>query len=108
MEFLVEFEIAIPEGAAQTEVEARERAEAMAAAALVEKGHLVRVWKLSARDGRGSVLGLYRATSRAQLDGLLEALPLHEWMRMRVTPLEPHPNDPSTQDVAVASHGSPR
>ena len=93
MEFLVQFEITLPPGTAETEVESRERSEAMAAAALVDQGHLLRVWKLSPPNGQGSVLGLYRADSRAQLDGLLEALPLYEWMDIRITPLEPHPDD---------------
>ena len=31
------------------------------------------------------------------MDGLLRALPLYEWMRVTVTPLEPHPNDPAVQ-----------
>ena len=40
-------------------------------------------------------VGLYRAEGEAQLDGLLGALPLRAWMHVAVTPLEPHPNDPS-------------
>jgi hypothetical protein len=40
--------------------------------------------------GRG-----YRADGEEQLDGLLGALPLSGWMRTTVTPLEPHPNDPT-------------
>jgi muconolactone D-isomerase len=38
------------------------------------------------------------ADSRTQLDGLLGALPLYEWMHIAVTPLEPHPNDPANGD----------
>jgi muconolactone delta-isomerase len=94
MEFLVKFQITVPEGTAKTEVKQRERAEAAAAAALVGRGHLLRVWNLAGPNGQGSVLGLYRADSRAQLDGLIEALPLHEWMQVQITGLEPHPNDP--------------
>jgi muconolactone D-isomerase len=106
MEFLVEFEITVPQGTAGTEVERRESAEAAAAAALVEQGHLLRVWKLASPDGEGSVLGLYRADSRAELDGLLEALPLHDWMHLTVTPLEPHPNDPGVRAIGGVSDGS--
>jgi muconolactone D-isomerase len=95
MEFLVEFEVHIPQGASQSEVEARQDAEAVAAARLVDDGHLVRLWRLAAAAGGRPALGLYRADSQAQLDGLLRALPLYEWMRVTVTPLEPHPNDPS-------------
>ena len=41
------------------------------------------------------VVGLYRTDSQAQLEGLLGALPLSEWMHITVTALEPHPNDPA-------------
>src|SRR5205085_10784813 len=43
---------------------------------------------------RKTVLGLYRTGSKAELNGLLGALPLYEWMRMSITPLVQHPNDP--------------
>jgi muconolactone delta-isomerase len=95
MEFLVEFEIEIPAGTAESEVKDREDAEAEAAGKLVEEGHLVRVWKLPVESGKTPVLGLYRAGSETELDGLLRALPLYEWMRVSVTPLAPHPNDPA-------------
>jgi muconolactone delta-isomerase len=99
MEFLVEFEIKIPEGVAEPEVKDREDAEADAAAKLVEDGHLLRVWKLPVESGETPVLGLYRADSETELDGLLRALPLYEWMRVSVTPLAPHPNDPARSPV---------
>ena len=45
------------------------------------------------------------------MDGLLRALPLYEWMRVTVTPLAPHPNDPAIQqhaghrpETGVSSH----
>jgi hypothetical protein len=39
------------------------------------------------------------------MDGLLRALPLYDWMRVTVTPLEPHPNDPvAHQPATVSSH----
>ena len=34
---------------------------------------------------------MYRADSEAQLDGVLGALSLSDWMRFTVTPLDPHP-----------------
>ena len=101
MEFLVEFEISIPKGTSEIEVDERENAEAAAATALVEQGHLIRVWRLTAPDGESQILGLYRADTKAQLDRLLEALPLYEWMHVTVTALEPHPNDPGARPVAV-------
>jgi len=94
MEFLVEFEINVPDGTPDSEVKDRQNAEASAAARLVDEGHLVRVWKPPLAPGETKVLGLYRADSETQLDSLLGGLPLSEWMHVTVTPLEPHPNDP--------------
>jgi len=102
MEFLVEFEIDVPDETPESEVSAREAAEAAAAAKLVDEGHLLRVWK---RPGDGKVLGLYRADSEAQLDGLLGALPLYEWMHVDVTPLELHPNDPAADQPSADRGG---
>ncbi len=95
-EFLVEFEVNVPDGTAESEIEERESAEAAAAAALVHQGHLVRLWKTPVAPNATKVLGLYRADSKAQLDALLGALPLYDWMTVAVTALEPHPNDPAT------------
>jgi muconolactone D-isomerase len=95
MEFLVEFDIHIPEGTPGSAVEERFKAEASAAAELVDQGHLVRLWKMPVATGETRTVGLYRADSGAQLDGLLTALPLYQWMQVTVTPLEPHPNDPA-------------
>jgi muconolactone D-isomerase len=106
MEFLVEFKVHVPDGACASEVEARNGAETIAAARLADDGHLLRLWKAAAAPGDTNVLGLYRVDSAAQLAGLLNALPLYDWMNITVTPLEPHPNDPlppTTGAVAVRS-----
>lgn len=95
MEFLVEFEVNVPRRTPESEVERREQAEASAAAKLVREGHLLRLWKAPVAPGQNKIVGLYAADSRAQLDRLLRALPLSEWMHVAVTPLEPHPNDPA-------------
>jgi muconolactone delta-isomerase len=95
MEFLVEFDVDVPAGASASEVNRRERDEAAAAARLVDEGHLVRVWKPPTGAGESKALGLYRADDETQLDNLLDALPLRDWMHVRVTPLEAHPNDPA-------------
>jgi len=98
MEFLVEFEVEVPEGTRESEVEQRLRDEAAAAAKLVDEGHLLRVWRRNAVADDPTVIGLYAADSEAKLDGLLGALPLADWMQVTVVPLAPHPNDP----IAVA------
>jgi muconolactone delta-isomerase len=45
MEFLVQFELNIPDGVPESDVEDRERAEAAAAETLAGEGHLVRLWQ---------------------------------------------------------------
>jgi muconolactone D-isomerase len=95
MEFLVEFEVEVPNGTPKAEVEQRTRAEASAAARLVDEGHLLRLWKRNAVADDTTVIGLYDADTDAELDGLLGALPLADWMRVTVIPLAPHPNDPA-------------
>ena len=96
MEFLVEFAIEVPAGTPQVEVEQRQRAESAAAAKLAEDGHLVRLWRRPLVGDGTTAIGLYRADSEAALGGLLAALPLADWLRVTVTPLEAHPNDPAT------------
>ena len=95
MEFLVEFELTVPDGTTDAEVKDRQDAEVRAAAKLAEDGHLLRVWKRPIPGRAAGILGLYRAEDEAQLTELLEALPLYEWMQIGVTALEPHPNDPA-------------
>ncbi len=107
MEFLVEFEVDVPGGAAASEVEARKSAEASAAARLVDEGHLIRLWNTRTAHGETKALGLYRADGEAQLAALLGALPLYDWMRVTITPLEPHPNDPVSPAAVSAAAGSP-
>jgi muconolactone delta-isomerase len=95
MEFLVDFEVDVPAGTPDAEVEQHQRAESAAAAKLAEDGHLVRLWRRPLAGDGTTAIGLYRAGSRAALDGLLAALPLADWLRVTVTPLEAHPNDPA-------------
>lgn len=94
MEFLVEFEFNIPDGTTDAEVEERVAAEGGASAALAREGHLERLWRPPVAPGERKAVGLYRAESQPQLDRLLGALPLSDWMQVNVTPLAPHPHDP--------------
>ena len=101
MEFLVEFELDVPEGTAESEVEGRNKAESSAAAKLAAEGHLARVWTRPVGPGHTKVVGLYRADNERQLGGLLRGLPLYDWLQgTAVTPLEPHPNDPAAAQPA--------
>jgi muconolactone delta-isomerase len=101
MEFLVEFEVEVPAGTPDAEVEQHQRAESAAAAKLAEDGHLVRLWRRPLVGDGTTAIGLYRAFSQAQLDDLLAALPLSDWLRVTVTPLEAHPNDPATLSMSA-------
>jgi muconolactone delta-isomerase len=108
VEFLVDFEINVPEGTLDAEVEERDKAEAAAAAKLVREGHLVRLWKRRAAPGEPQAVGVYRAESEVQLDGLLGALPLSDWMQVSITPLAPHPNDPASAPGHIFQLPDPR
>jgi muconolactone delta-isomerase len=108
MEFLVEFDVNVPDGTSPSEIEDRQNGEAVAAAKLVKEGHLVRLWKPPAAAEESRALGVYRAESRAQLDGLLADLPLSDWMHITVTPLEAHPNDPDGASDDGSQHPEPR
>jgi muconolactone D-isomerase len=77
-------------------VEQHQRAESAAAAKLAEEGHLVRLWRRPLVGDGTTAIGLYRAFSQAQLEDLFAGLPLADWLRVVVTPLESHPNDPAT------------
>lgn len=94
MEFLVQFEVDVPNGIAASELENRERAEAAAADELAQQGHLVRLWQVHVDSGPATILGLYCAESKPELDALLGALPLFKWMHISITALVQHPNDP--------------
>ena len=93
MEFLVEFEVEVPAGTPDAEVEHHQRAESAAAAKLSQDGHLVRLWRRPLAGGGTTAIGLYRADSQAELDGLLAVLPLADCMswsrRSRRTPTIP-------------------
>jgi muconolactone delta-isomerase len=108
MEFLVGFDVTISDGTPESEVKERMSAEASAAAGLAREGHLVRLWRLPVAPGQSKAVGLYRADSEAELDGLLAALPLDGWMQVTVTPLEAHPNDPGSPRPSVFRLPDPR
>jgi muconolactone delta-isomerase len=104
-EFLVTFTLAVPPGTAgQTVADAKAR-EAQAAHDLAGQGHLLRLWTLP--DGRA--LGLYQARDAAQMQAILEALPLGPWMTFDTTPLSPHPSDPAIMyPPTTAATGTPQ
>ncbi|MFI6062240.1 muconolactone Delta-isomerase family protein [Streptomyces sp. NPDC051286] len=91
-EFLVEITTTIPEGTPQEEVDRLRAAEAARARELAATGHLARLWR---PVGELRSIGIWRANDENELhEKVLGTLPLRPWMTPRVTPLEPHPNDP--------------
>jgi muconolactone D-isomerase len=75
MDYLVDFTLTVPEGTPAFEVEQRSTGEATRVAELA--------------------VGLYRAADDAELQMILESLPLRPWMEISVTALAEHPNDPA-------------
>ena len=108
MDYLVEFIITIPDDAPPAEIEQRQADEATRVAELAAQGHALRVWKPLPDDGRQRAVGLYRAASDQELEGILDSLPLRPWMDIRVTALAEHPNDPALSAACGARrHGPP-
>jgi muconolactone D-isomerase len=95
MDYLVEFTLIVPEGTPASEVQQRTTAEGIRVAELAAQGHALRVWKPLPDDGRARAVGLYRAADDAELQAILESLPLRPWMEISVTALAAHPNDPA-------------
>ena len=94
MEFLADMVTRVPANTSALEVDGTKDREAIRASELAAQGHLIRLWKPPVQEGEWRTLGLWRADDVKQLQGLLATLPLHVWMKVRVTPLLPHPNDP--------------
>jgi muconolactone delta-isomerase len=92
-EFLTTFTIAIPEGTPARTVENTKAREAERAYELAGQGHLLRLWAL---PGEGRSLGLWQAKEAAEMQAILESLPLNAWMTVQITPLTRHPSDPAT------------
>ena len=104
-EFLVTFTLAVPPGTGGQTVEDTKAREAQAAYDLAAQGHLLRLWTLPDRRA----LGLYQARDAAQMQAILEALPLAPWMTMDTTPLSPHPSDPAIMyPPNTAATGTPQ
>jgi len=87
----------VPEEISPAKVDELRAAEAVRAAELAKAGHhFVRLWRPPLGPGEWRSIGLFRAAAddEAELQGVLTSLPLHVWMKVTITPLTPHPNDP--------------
>ncbi len=94
-EFLITFTITVPPGTpADTVADMKER-EARRAHELADQGHLVRLWRLEEATTTWRSLGVWRAHDAAEMQTLLESLPMHGWIEADTSPLAPHPSDPA-------------
>jgi len=105
MEYLTDLITTVPDGTSQAKVDELRVAEAARAAELTKTGHLIRLWRPPLNPGEWRSIGLFRAADKAELNEILESLPLHIWMKITITPLTPHPNDPDYGNSS--SQGSP-
>jgi muconolactone delta-isomerase len=97
MEFLTDMVTKVPDGTSTEKVDELRAAEAVRAAELAKKGHLVRLWRPPLGPGEWRSVGLFRAANELELREILDSLPLHIWMKVTITPLSPHPNDPENR-----------
>jgi muconolactone D-isomerase len=97
MEYLADLVTKIPEGTSPAKVDELRAAEAVRAADLAKAGHLVRLWRPPLGPDEWRSIGLFRAADEAELHKILASLPLHIWMKVTITPLTPHPNDPENR-----------
>jgi muconolactone delta-isomerase len=96
-EFLTTFIIHVPDGTPNEKVDDVTRRESEDLHKLAELGHLGRLWELPRDTGASRSQGLWRARDAAQLERIVESLPLYPWLDDVVTaPLTPHPSDPAT------------
>jgi muconolactone D-isomerase len=97
MEYLADLVTKVPEGTSPAKVDELRAAEAVRAADLAKAGHLVRLWRPPLGPDEWRSIGLFRAADEAELHKILASLPLHIWMKVTITPLTPHPNDPENR-----------
>jgi muconolactone delta-isomerase len=93
-EFLTTFTVTVPEGTSNQDIDDAKGREANRTRELAEQGHLLRLWTLPATQGESRALGLWRAQDAAEMQAILESLPLDAWMTVETTPLARHPSDP--------------
>jgi muconolactone delta-isomerase len=104
MEYLTDMVTKVPEGTNSTKVDELRSAEAVRASDLAKAGHLVRLWRPPLGPGEWRSIGLFRAADEAELREILASLPLHIWMQVTITPLNPHPNDPEYRASQTMDH----
>jgi muconolactone D-isomerase len=104
MEYLTDMVTTVPEGTIPAKVDELRAAEALRAAELAKAGHLIRLWRPPLKPDEWRSIGLFRAADEAELRQILDSLPLHIWMKVTITPLTPHPNDPESRSSRDMDH----
>lgn len=89
-EFFTTFIRSVPDATPRQDLADAEAREAVRTKELGGQGHLMRLWEL---PGDGRALGLWRAKDAAELQKMLNSLPLRPYMTVDVTPLAEHPTD---------------
>ena len=90
-EFLSTFTLTVPAAVPEQAEEKARTKEAARARELAKEGHLLRLWTL---PGESRALGLWRTQDAAEMQTILQSLPLAQWLTVEVTALSAHPNDP--------------
>ncbi len=104
MEYLVTMTTHVPDGTPAEAVQDIRGREAARSRDLAAQGHLLRLWRPPLQPAEWRTLGLFAADDDAQLEKVLDSMPLRVWRTDQVTPLAPHPNDP---DRETRESGSP-
>jgi len=94
MEFPCDMVTTVPERIEESEVAQTRAWEVVRSAELAAQGHLLHLWWPPVAPGEWRTLGLRDADDEPTLQRLVATMPLHVWMTVQVTPLQPHPNDP--------------
>src|SRR5262249_43493909 len=106
MEFLVTMTTHVPEGTSEDAVEDTRKREAAQSRELAAQGKLLRLWRPPLQPGEWRTLGLFAADDADELEAVLAPMPLRVWRTDVVTPLSPHPNDPSAAESAPERSGA--
>ena len=103
MEYLVTMATHVPDGTSEDAVQDIRTREAAHSRELATQRHLLRLWRPPLKPGEWRSLGLFSADDSTQLEGVLASMPLKVWRTDEVTPLSPHPNDPTHRSEGSGS-----
>lgn len=102
MEYLVTMTTHVPEGTSEQVLKEATAGEAERTRELAGQGHLIRLWAVAPQAGAPAAFGLWLAVDAAQMQAILESLPLYPYLTTGLTPLTPHPSDPAIPGSRLA------